>query len=68
MFATSIDDDKNHPAARDFFATVRNKLHFAVHGQTAAEVVVHHARHSWDENMRFRETNPDFRLWTVWWE
>jgi hypothetical protein len=40
LFATSIDYDGDHPAARELFATVQNKLHFAIHGQTAAEVVV----------------------------
>ncbi len=39
IFATSIDYQADHPTAREFFATVQNKLHFAVHGQTAAEVV-----------------------------
>jgi len=40
IFATSIDYQPDHPAARGFFATVQNKLHFAVHGHTAAELVV----------------------------
>ena len=40
IFATSIDYDPNSQTAREFFATVQNKLHFAIHGQTAAEVVV----------------------------
>jgi hypothetical protein len=43
IFATSIDYDSNHPTAREFFATVQNKLHFAVHGQTAAEVIAKRA-------------------------
>lgn len=43
IFATSIDYDSHHPTARDFFATVQNKLHFAVHGQTAAEVIAKRA-------------------------
>jgi hypothetical protein len=43
IFATSIDYDSNHPTAREFFATVQNKLHFAVHGQTAAEVIARRA-------------------------
>ncbi|MCC5828417.1 MAG: virulence RhuM family protein [Phycisphaeraceae bacterium] len=43
IFATSIDYDKDHPTARDFFATVQNKLHFAVHGHTAAEIVAKRA-------------------------
>jgi len=43
IFATSIDYDSNSTLARDFFATVQNKLHFAVHGQTAAEVIARRA-------------------------
>jgi hypothetical protein len=43
IYATSIDYDSDHPTAREFFATVQNKLHFAVHGQTAAEVIVNRA-------------------------
>ena len=39
IFATSVDYQTDHPAAREFFATVQNKLHFSVHGRTAAEVV-----------------------------
>jgi len=43
IFAISIDYDPNHTTSREFFATVQNKLHFAIHGQTAAEVVAHRA-------------------------
>ncbi len=43
IFATSIDYDPTQPTAREFFATVQNKLHFAVHGHTAAELVVRRA-------------------------
>lgn len=39
IYATSIDYDANAEATRTFFATVQNKLHWAVHGQTAAEVI-----------------------------
>lgn len=39
IYATSIDYDPTHPTSQTFFATVQNKLHFAVHGHTAAEVV-----------------------------
>jgi hypothetical protein len=39
IYATSIDYDPDHPASRTFFATVQNKLHFAIHGRTAAEVI-----------------------------
>lgn len=35
----SIDYDKDSPITREFFATVQNKLHWAIHGKTAAEIV-----------------------------
>lgn len=43
IYATSIDYDSSAPATKRFFATVQNKLHWAIHGQTAAEVVVNRA-------------------------
>lgn len=39
IYATSLDYDKNAPTTRDFFAKVQNKLHFAIHGRTAAEMI-----------------------------
>ncbi len=39
IYATSIDYDPTHPVSQTFFATVQNKLHFAIHGRTAAEVI-----------------------------
>jgi hypothetical protein len=39
IYATSIDYDLKADATRDFFATVQNKMHYAVHQQTAAEVI-----------------------------
>ena len=42
IYATSIDYDPGTAASQQFFATVQNKMHWAAHGQTAAEVV--HAR------------------------
>jgi hypothetical protein len=39
IFSTSIDYDPNSEISRQFFATVQNKMHFAAHGQTAAEVI-----------------------------
>ena len=39
IYATAMDYDKNSPITREFFAKVQNKLHFAVHGHTAAEVI-----------------------------
>ena len=39
IYATSVDYDPRSTATVDFFATVQNKMHYAVHRQTAAEVV-----------------------------
>ncbi|MDR1849288.1 MAG: virulence RhuM family protein [Zoogloeaceae bacterium] len=39
IYATSIDYDPNTEAARQFFATVQNKMHWAAHGHTAAELI-----------------------------
>ena len=39
IYATSIDYDVSAAATHRFFATVQNKLHWAIHGQTAAEVI-----------------------------
>jgi len=39
IYATSIDYDPNVDLSRDFFATVQNKMHWAAHGHTAAEVI-----------------------------
>ncbi len=48
IYATSIDYDVTATATKRFFATVQNKLHWAIHGQTAAEVVYHRADASKD--------------------
>ena len=39
IYATSIDYDPGEQASQVFFATVQNKMHWAVHGHTAAEIV-----------------------------
>ena len=39
IYATSLDYDSTAKTTRDFFAKVQNKLHFAVHGNTATEVI-----------------------------
>ena len=43
IYATAIDYDLTAQATKRFFATVQNKLHWAIHGQTAAEVIYHRA-------------------------
>jgi len=56
IYATALDYDSSAAATQRFFAAVQNKLHYAIHGQTAAEVIVDRADHkkeymgltSWD--------------------
>lgn len=43
IYATAIDYDVTAQATKRFFATVQNKLHWAIHGETAAEVIYHRA-------------------------
>ena len=43
IYATALDYDRTAKTTKEFFAKVQNKMHFAVHGQTAAEVIYHRA-------------------------
>ncbi len=45
IYSTSVDYSFDSPITREFFATVQNKMHYAVHHQTAAEVIVSRANH-----------------------
>ena len=46
LYATAIDYDKNSATTRRFYATVQNKIHYAVHGHTAAELIVERVDHT----------------------
>ncbi len=50
IYSTAIDYDVKATSTQRFFATVQNKLHWAIHGNTAAEVIVNRADHQ-KENM-----------------
>jgi len=50
IYATSLDYDPSATATKRFFAAVQNKMHYAIHGNTAAEVIVDRADHE-KENM-----------------
>ncbi len=50
IYSTAIDYDLTANATKRFFATVQNKLHWAIHGQTAAEIIANRANHQ-SENM-----------------
>lgn len=43
IYSTAIDYDKNSIITKEFFAKVQNKMHFAVHGYTAAELICNRA-------------------------
>lgn len=59
----SIDYDRNSPTTSDFYAMVQNKFHYAITGQTAAEIIYSHAD-SHDENMGLKtwKNSPDGRI------
>jgi hypothetical protein len=46
IFSTSIDYDKNSDLTKNFFATVQNKMHYGIHGHTAAEVIAGRVDHT----------------------
>ncbi|MDR0981790.1 MAG: virulence RhuM family protein [Culturomica sp.] len=56
LYATALDYDVNAKTTKTFFATVQNKMHYAIHGNTAAELIMKRANHqkpfmgltSWD--------------------
>ena len=49
IYATSIDYDPKAKITQEFFKTVQNKMHWAIHGHTAAEIIVERA----DSNKNF---------------
>ena len=63
IYATSVDYDPKSPISKQFFATVQNKLHFAVTGNTAGELIVARAD-SQKENMGLTswEGSPDGKI------
>ena len=46
LYATAIDYDKNAATTRRFYATIQNKMHYAVHGHTVAELIMERADHT----------------------
>ena len=50
IYATALDYDPSATATKRFFAAIQNKMHYAIHGNTAAEVIVDRAYHQ-KENM-----------------
>lgn len=46
IYATAVDYSVDSPTTRNFFASVQNKMHYAIHKHTAAEVIVERANHT----------------------
>ena len=46
IYATAVDYDKTAATTKRFYATVQNKMHYAVHGHTVAELIVERADHT----------------------
>lgn len=67
IYATSVDYNKDAPMTREFFARVQNKLHYAIHGHTAAELIMQradsHKEHmgltSWENAPNGKILKPD---------
>ena len=45
IYSTAVDYSTDAVTTKEFFATVQNKLHFAIHGHTAAEIIMERANH-----------------------
>ena len=63
IYSTSMDYNKNSETTKRFYATVQNKLHWAIHGQTAAELIYNRANHT-KEHMGLTnwEKSPDGKI------
>ena len=63
IYATAIDYNKDAPTTRLFFKKVQNRMHFAIHGHTAAELIVERAN-AQKENMGLTtwENAPDGKI------
>ncbi len=66
-YATTIDDNRDAPPTRLFFKKVQNKMHYAVHGHTAAELIIdranaekeHMGLTSWENAPNGKIVKPD---------
>lgn len=59
----STDYDKNSPTTRDFYAMIQNRFHYAITGQTAAEIIYSKANHTKDHmGLTTWKNAPDGRV------
>ena len=63
IYTTSLDYDPSATATKRFFAAVQNKLHYAIHGKTAAELIMNRSNHK-SKNMGLTtwEGSPDSKI------
>lgn len=63
IYATSLDYDPSAKATKRFFSAIQNKLHYAIHGKTAAELILDRANHK-TKNMGLTtwEGSPDSKI------
>jgi len=63
IYSTAMDYRADAETTRTFFATVQNKLHFAIHGQTAAELIVQRADHTKERmGLNTWKNSPDGKI------
>jgi hypothetical protein len=63
IFSTAMDYNKNAPVTKEFFAKVQNKMHYAIHGHTAAEVIYERANAEKDNmGLTTWEKSPDGKI------
>lgn len=63
IYATAVDYDLHAPTTKTFFATVQNKMHFATHGKTAAELIMDRADHHKDHmGLNMWKKAPDGKI------
>ena len=63
IYATSLDYDPSAKSTKRFFAAIQNKLHYAIHGKTAAELIIDRANHE-NKNMGLTtwDGSPDSKI------
>lgn len=63
IYSISVDYNPESETTKEFFAKVQNKLHFAIHGQTAAEMIVSRANHEKDHmGLTSWKNSPDGKI------
>jgi len=63
IYATSLDYNKNAPTTKTFFAKIQNKLHYAITGKTAAELIVERANSNIPNmGLTYWEKSPDGKI------